>query len=213
MRYGPDHKEQSREKILEAARDLFRSRGFEGTSIDQVMKGAGLTRGAFYAHFGSKDELVREVLRIEAGLVESLRLAVAADEPKAAAMAAFGNYLDPAQRHNVASGCPLVAHPVDAIRSGGGRKDGYTERLQALIASIDAVVEGDDAADRTILAAVLAIGGGLLSAASADPALAERIDEACLGGIERLLDSAFGSERVVAESPGLAATAAASELP
>ena len=69
MRYSPEHKEQSREKILEAARQLFRSRGFEGASIDQVMHAAGLTRGAFYAHFTSKDDLVRQVLAIEAGLL------------------------------------------------------------------------------------------------------------------------------------------------
>ena len=47
MRYSSDHKEKSKERILEAGRRLFRQHGFEGASIDEVMNAAGLTRGAF----------------------------------------------------------------------------------------------------------------------------------------------------------------------
>jgi AcrR family transcriptional regulator len=188
MRYTDEHKEQSRARILEAARQLFRRRGFEGASIDQVMNAAGLTRGAFYAHFDSKEDLVRQVLAIEAGLVQALHRAADAEDPRTAALTALADYLDPAQRENVASGCPLVAHPVDAIRGDTSRKDGYTQRLGSLIESIEAVLGNGTFPGDAIVVSVLAIGGGLLSAASSDPLLADRIEEVCLDRIRSSFD-------------------------
>lgn len=187
MRYGVEHKEQSRERILESARELFRRRGFEGASIDEVMNAAGLTRGAFYAHFDSKSDLVSQVLDIEAGLVRTLRLAPSVDDPLAELLTALSDYLDPAQRVNVATGCPLVAHPVDAVRGDASRKDGYTAQLKALINSVHSVVGGDDSSGDAILVSVLAIGAGLLSAASSDPQLSDRIDEVCLEKIRDIV--------------------------
>ena len=180
MRYSAEHKEQSRAKILEAARQFFRSQGFEGASIDEVMNAAGLTRGAFYAHFDSKDDLVRHVLGMEAGLVDSIRVTSRASDPKAALVTTLSEYLDPTQREDIAAGCPLVAHPVDAIRGDSIRKQGYTERLKALIDSVEDAMGGEEAHDDAVLVSVLTIGAGLLSSASADPRLADEIDEICL---------------------------------
>lgn len=188
MRYSLEHKAQSQERILDAARELFRIRGFDAASIDQVMRAAGLTRGAFYAHFDSKSDLVRQVLAVEAGLVQTLHRATETDDPRAAALSALTDYLDPSQRANIATGCPLVAHPVDAIRGDADRKAGYTERLKALIESMQSVIDGGDSESAAILVSVLAVGGGLLSAASADPHLADRIEEVCLDNIAEILD-------------------------
>lgn len=193
MRYSVEHKEKSRERILVAARDLFRRRGFEGASIDQVMQAAGLTRGAFYAHFDSKDDLVRRVLDIEAGLVLSLQRAAEAEEPRVSALAALTRYLDSEGRADVATGCPLVAHPVDAIRGDVGRREGYTARLQALIDSVGVVLGDGGSLDDAILVSVLAVGGGLLSAASADTELGDRIADVCLDRIRSLVGSASAS--------------------
>lgn len=62
MGYPQGHKEQTRQRIVEAARKLWKSEGYKGAGIDRVMKEAGLTRGGFYAHFKSKDDLLDEVL-------------------------------------------------------------------------------------------------------------------------------------------------------
>lgn len=196
MRYSAEHKAASRQRILESARALFRSRGFEGASIDQVTHAAGLTRGTFYSHFESKDDLVRHVLAIEAGLVNSLDRARDAHASRAAAVAAFKDYLDPDQRDDVAGGCPLVAHPVDAIRGGAGRKEGYTHRLRALIDGISATMDDPDTGDAAILVSVLAVGGALLSAASADAQLADRIAAVSLANIE----AAYRTKDGVAET-------------
>ena len=57
MSYSPEHAVQTRARIVESARRLFNRRGFEQVTIDQIMAAAGLTRGAFYHHFHSKNEL------------------------------------------------------------------------------------------------------------------------------------------------------------
>lgn len=62
MPYPKDHKQRTRQAILESARRLFAQKGFEAASIERIMGACGLTRGAFYAHFASKGELYREAI-------------------------------------------------------------------------------------------------------------------------------------------------------
>ncbi|MEC4091727.1 TetR/AcrR family transcriptional regulator [Pseudoalteromonas rubra] len=62
MPYTKEHKNKTREKILDSAFRQFVLKGFEGVTIDDLMRSCGLTRGAFYAHFKSKAELYREAL-------------------------------------------------------------------------------------------------------------------------------------------------------
>ena len=101
------------------------------------------------------------------------------------ALAALADYLDPAQRRSVATGCPLLVDPVDSIRGDAIRKEGYTDRLRALVAALEDLAPGDDA----VLVSVLAVGAGLLSSASTEPELADRIEGVCLRKIESLLGS------------------------
>src|SRR4051812_22772139 len=63
LRGRTQQKERSHEVILESASRLVRERGISGSSVGDVMKGAALTVGGFYAHFSSKEDLVAEVLR------------------------------------------------------------------------------------------------------------------------------------------------------
>ena len=65
MRYAKGHKDSSRERILNVAARKFRRRGIAGAGMTGIMAEAGLTNGAFYAHFDSKSDLVREGLRSE----------------------------------------------------------------------------------------------------------------------------------------------------
>ena len=63
MPYSADHKLQSRERIRQAAADLFCRQGYDSVSISQVMKHAKMTHGAFYAHFSSKGALYSEAIK------------------------------------------------------------------------------------------------------------------------------------------------------
>jgi TetR/AcrR family transcriptional regulator, transcriptional repressor for nem operon len=62
MAYSIKHKASTRRRILEAANRLFAANGYDGTSIDEIMRSCGLTRGGFYAHFSSKGQLYRDAL-------------------------------------------------------------------------------------------------------------------------------------------------------
>jgi TetR/AcrR family transcriptional regulator, transcriptional repressor for nem operon len=62
MAYSIGHKAATRQRILQAANRLFAARGYQGTSIEQIMRECSLTRGGFYAHFSSKGQLYRDAL-------------------------------------------------------------------------------------------------------------------------------------------------------
>src|SRR5206468_1902402 len=60
MKVTREQAAQNRERILDAAAQLFRERGFEGIGVADLMKQAGLTHGGFYGHFSSKDDLIAQ---------------------------------------------------------------------------------------------------------------------------------------------------------
>src|SRR5205807_7186039 len=72
---SPAHTSRVRAEIFGHAGRLFRLRGYAGTNIDDIMLAAGLTRGAFYAHFKSKEELFAQVVGSGQGLLWKLRSA------------------------------------------------------------------------------------------------------------------------------------------
>lgn len=180
MRYSVEHKSQSRSRIVEAARRRFRKEGLDGPSIDHVMKDAGLTRGAFYAHFPSREALVAEVLAIEPGLV--------ADVGAASSRTELGDildaYLSPEQRADVAENCLFVAHPVDVARAGGARQVAFADQVQALLAGLSAHGVSRDSA---LEIAILTIGGALLSIALPDSETADDVEAVARAAVHRRL--------------------------
>src|SRR5256712_10398425 len=111
-----ERKERSHESILQSAARLVREKGISGAAVADVMKGAALTVGGFYAHFSSKDELVDETIRrTGATLRERLfeRLDAKAEADRAEAI--LKRYLSPDHRDGGAPDCPFPA----AIGEGG----------------------------------------------------------------------------------------------
>lgn len=122
MRYGPDHKAQSRERILHAAARELRAKGPGGLGVADVMRGAGLTHGGFYAHFASKEALVGEALdtMFAEAAASSRRLDAALADPQAdlrkALRGFLASYLSPAHRDGPQPGCPLPTLASDMAR-------------------------------------------------------------------------------------------------
>src|SRR6476620_11471243 len=108
---SPAHTARVRAEIVEQAGRLFRLRGYAGTSIDDIMLAAGLTRGAFYAHFESKEDLFAEVIRAGDGLLRKLR---ATDATVGSAIDAYLARDDLAAN---ALGCTLAALLGDVARA------------------------------------------------------------------------------------------------
>jgi AcrR family transcriptional regulator len=86
MRYGKDQKQATRQRILEAAGRRFKQDGIDGAGVATLMSDAGLTNGAFYAHFTSKEDLVANVL---ADQLRAQRHSFDAQAPDRAGLEAF----------------------------------------------------------------------------------------------------------------------------
>ena len=115
MGYPPEHKQQTRLRIVEAARRLWKAKGYANVTIGEIMKAAGLTHGGFYAHFKAKDELFAEAA-LDTGILDRYRALT--QDPDATALGVFEMvleyYLSAGHRDNPADGCPLVALSEDA---------------------------------------------------------------------------------------------------
>src|SRR6267154_600629 len=150
MPQNPARKARTRAEILDHAARLFRLRGHAGTNIDDIMLAAGLTRGAFYAHFKSKDDLFAEVVRAGHGLLSQLR----AGEPPAVLKA----YLDKSGLSATAQGCTLAALPGDVARAPLAARLAFANVLYATIGELARNKKRKLDADATV-ATILALVG------------------------------------------------------
>lgn len=110
MRYTPQHKQETRERIVRAASRHVRAKGGKGTAIADLMSKLDLTHGGFYRHFGSKEQLLAEA--IGKGFEEAaanLATAVEKGPPGSELKTIIGRYLSPEHCANPDRGCPVAA--------------------------------------------------------------------------------------------------------
>lgn len=174
MPYSPEHKVQTRARVVESARRLFNRHGFEQVTIDQVMASAGLTRGAFYHHFDSKDELYAAAV----ASFETCNPFAAANadqivkDPKRMARMLVDLYLSDEVLENIDLHCPLYALPSDVARAGLEPQQAYTDLMRGMRHIYLCALKGVRGADRRAEAIVaLCVGGMLLARTTNDPAL------------------------------------------
>jgi TetR/AcrR family transcriptional regulator, transcriptional repressor for nem operon len=143
MRYAKDHKQATRQRILEAAGRRFKHDGIDGAGVAAVMSDAGLTNGAFYAHFASKEDLVANVL---AEQLRAQRQTVDAQPSDRAGLEAFIRaYLSPQHRDQCADGCPSAALLDEIVRRPAATRQVFTDELMSVIDDIAARLEPTDA--------------------------------------------------------------------
>ena len=174
MRYEKGHKEATRERIIEVASRLFREQGVAAVGLAGIMSDAGLTNGAFYAHFDSKEDLVREVLS-HAGFRN--KLLKAADNGTGLADAIRG-YLSSAHRDNPGQGCPTSALVAEIARHSRGTREAFTGKvtgvIELLAAALDAGSE-DERRRKAVAIYALMVGALQLARAVNDKRLSEEI--------------------------------------
>ena len=166
MPSSPAHTARVRAEIFEHAGRLFRLRGYAGTSIDDIMLAAGLTRGAFYAHFESKEDLFAEVIRAGHGLLRKLR---ATDATVGGAIDA---YLDKDDLAANALGCILVALAGDVARASLPAQLAYANVLHGAIGEVARGRRRKLDPDATA-ATILVVGALTLARASGDRRLSD----------------------------------------
>ena len=143
MRYGKDQKQATRRRILEAAGRRFKQDGIDGAGVAAVMSDAGLTNGAFYAHFASKEDLVANVL---ADQLCGQRHSVGALPSNRAGLEAFiRDYLSPQHRDHCADGCPSAALLDEIARRPAATRQVFTDELMGVIDDIASRLDPADA--------------------------------------------------------------------
>jgi TetR/AcrR family transcriptional regulator, transcriptional repressor for nem operon len=181
MRYSAEHKTETRNRILEAAGQIFRRDGYGGSGIDGLTKAAGVTNGAFYGHFKSKSEAFREV--VLSGL-EELRDAVAGLKANLGAQwlrTFIEFYLGPKRTCSVEESCALPSFSPEMVRADDETREAYEEELRRLIGEVTSGMPagaGTDQEDKAIALLAMLSGGVTLARAVPDAALSERIAQA-----------------------------------
>ncbi|HSS58333.1 MAG TPA: TetR/AcrR family transcriptional regulator [Solirubrobacteraceae bacterium] len=154
----------------------FKQDGIDGAGVAAVMSDAGLTNGAFYAHFASKEDLVANVLAEQLRVQrESFR---AAPSDRAGLESLIRAYLSPEHRDQSADGCPSAALLDEIVRRPAGTKDVFTDELLATTDDIGARLDPTDAeAARTDALTLfgLMVGTLQLSRALTDRALSDQL--------------------------------------
>ncbi|MBY9062494.1 TetR/AcrR family transcriptional regulator [Sphingomonas yunnanensis] len=170
MRVSREQMSSNRARILDEAGRLFRERGFEGVTVADVMKAAGMTHGGFYGHFASKDALIAATIA---------HAMVRHDSGGTDAFASFLDaYLAPRHRDTAASGCPTAALAGLLPAQQSAAQQAMAEGLAAQIERLSSLMpEGSDAERRR--AAIgrwsAMVGALILSRAIPDTPLSDEI--------------------------------------
>ncbi|MCV9937104.1 TetR/AcrR family transcriptional regulator [Boseaceae bacterium BT-24-1] len=118
MRVSRQQAEENRQTVIDVASRLFREHGFDGIGLKDLMAGAGLTQGAFYKQFESKDDLAAKASRRALESASGRWSAAAQANPQNPLAAVIAFYLSMGHRGERMEGCPVVALGSDAARQG-----------------------------------------------------------------------------------------------
>jgi AcrR family transcriptional regulator len=193
VRYDTTHKQATRQRIISAAGRRLKSDGIDGSGVATLMADAGLTNGAFYAHFKSKDDLVATVV---ADQLRVQRESLGALVPGRAGIEQFLRwYLSVEHRDDRVDGCPSAALLDEIGRSTEATRKAYTDGLMEMADDIASrVAPHDPQSARVAVLGVFAmvIGTLQLSRALTDPLLADAILEQ---GIQNALAALAAEQR------------------
>ena len=169
MPYSQKHKQTTRATIIEVARVLFNKNGFQSVTIDMIMETAGLTRGGFYNHFDSKEDLycaaVASFLHGRgAQWREKFDIDPSAPDVNMVQKMIMG-YLSAEHMNDLEAQCPMIALPSDIARSNPDVRFAYQELLEAMVYIFESgLQEHSNQPRQTALAtAALCVGGMILA--------------------------------------------------
>lgn len=167
VRYTKEHKQETRQRIIATAGRRIKRNGIDGSGVATLMKDAGLTNGAFYAHFASKDELVDTAITDQLRTLHT-NVVEQADPGPAGLEQVVRWYLSPDHRDNPVDGCPNAALLDEIARSGDTTRQAYTEGVLIVIDGLAARMTPEDPlASRVKALSLLGLMAGTLQLARA----------------------------------------------
>ena len=182
MRISREKVRENRERVVTAASGLFRTHGFEGVAVPELMKAAGLTHGGFYNHFASKEALAREAL-------ESAWAAMAEERGRARDLPQLLRaYLSKSARDAPGKACPAAALAGDVRRQPPSVRAAFADGLDGMIESVEAGLGGDDRRAQAVGLVARMVGAVMLSRAVPDdhPLASELLEVSLRTALEEL---------------------------
>ena len=183
MNAKAERKERSHESILQSAERLLREKGISGAGVADVMKGAALTVGGFYAHFASKDELMDETIHRTAATLRDRLFARLDEKPEAErAEAILKRYLSADHRDGGTPGCPMPAVIGEVGTTAPQHRGMVAEQVQSLVDGLAQRLPADGIVPRRLLAiglVALMYGGLSLARAVKGTDLSDEVLRAC----------------------------------
>ena len=170
---------ENRETVINVASRLFREHGFDGIGLKDLMEGAGLTQGAFYKQFASKDDLAAQASRRALESAFHRWSAAAAANPQDPLGAVIAFYLSMAHCAERMDGCPVVALGSDAARQGADVKASFEAGIREYLELLGRWVgDGDEPSGKAMAILSTMVGAVLLSRAVNDERLSKRFLQA-----------------------------------
>lgn len=193
MRVSKEQAAQNRQSILAAATRLFRERGISATGVDAITEDAGLTHGAIYSQFGSKEAIVAEAISgAQAGSRRLWRRLVDRNGPQHAFAAIVAQYLSRAHRDAAGRGCVVAALASEIARQPDRVRAAFTAELKEGLEYLSGVMKGNDSSqrgDEAMVAFASMVGALVLARAVSDEGLSDRILEATAMHVIHLAES------------------------
>ena len=177
-------KEATHERIVSVASRAIRRSGYDGTGVADIMKEAGLTHGAFYAHFASREAMLAEAAGKACAESAAAVAEVVAKAPQETALEFMLNaYLSKEHVQATEMGCPLAALGSETARQAPEVRRVASQHIKAMIDLIarQSPDWGQSGAhERALVTLSTMVGSLLLARAVDDPALSESLREAAL---------------------------------
>ena len=181
-------KEATHERIVAVAARAIRRSGFDGTGVADIMKEAGLTHGAFYAHFASRDAMLVEATDLAGAESNAFAASVAATAPHNQSLQAMVQvYLSKAHIEGVETGCTISALCSEMPRQSPEVRRAATLRIKEMIDLVARQMPDwgqPSAHERAMVTVATMVGTLMLARAVNEPALSESLCSATLKRLE-----------------------------
>jgi TetR/AcrR family transcriptional regulator, transcriptional repressor for nem operon len=182
MRYPSDQKARAKAAILRTGARALRTNGFNGIGVDGIAASAGVTSGAFYSNFASKEALLKEVIQSCLGepFIDSESGSLAERQDRLQAWLAM--YISADHRADPASGCVMPTLSADVARSNPQIRAVYSRKMLALVHKMSNVLggEGPDREKRAWSILAMMIGAIAISRAMPDSKEADQVLDSAL---------------------------------
>jgi TetR/AcrR family transcriptional regulator, transcriptional repressor for nem operon len=170
---------ETRRRIVDVAARQFRIHGIHATGLNELMSEAGLTRGGFYRHFESKDQLVAEACaKSFARIVASMEEAANENEGKDGFRAIVDRYVSAGHRDSSSGGCPLAGMGSELARADEGTRAvasaGFSELVELVAKQLNRP-QSEARDSEAVFAMAAMIGAVTMSRVIADPDASTRV--------------------------------------